>query len=81
VCDPSTRMRKKITIATKIQSSTTRGQRSPAILAGFSPPSPFFTVIPSEDMRIGAVFLQSEDTWFKDLKQEPFARHEFGFPI
>lgn len=55
VCDPSTRMRKKITIAVKIQSSTTWGQRSRAILAGLPRPPLFSPVMPSENARIGAV--------------------------
>src|SRR4029077_15096842 len=53
VCDPSTRMRKKTTIAIKIQNSTKRGQRSREIFAGFPSPSLLSPLMPSENARMG----------------------------
>src|ERR1700686_3642408 len=59
--DPSTRVRKKIAIAVKIQSSTRRGQRSRAISGSFPPLFMFFPAIPSEEVRIGAVIFADAD--------------------
>ena len=58
LCDPNTRTRKKTAIAAKIQNSTSRGHRDHTISTGVPPPSMFFLLKSSEDVRMGTVIFR-----------------------